>query len=199
MRKIHPSPNFTLLANSLGFSECEIYELKLDTVIIFTYWRNAPVALKMRQGILGSISVAFFRGTNPATYGLPLTLGSEMKDSKPYDNTQNATSSSPPSDLTTKALSSSFFDNVLNNNKISSSFFDSFSNVVDLHSTNDNEEPRKDSPAEADIDSWDEVVDTNHAFYDVLLVVAKAVLEFYSDSREVIYQGIRHDIKFDLD
>lgn len=52
------------------------------------------------------------------------------------------------------------------------------------------------APPGAYTDFWDEVVDTRHAPIEVLLVIGKSVLEFSSDSREVIYQNTGHDVSF---
>jgi hypothetical protein len=220
MRKIHVDNNFVRLADSLGFTECVIYEPKPDTVIIYTYWRLAPVVLKLRQGNFGGISIAFFRGDNPELHGLPLTIdsqkivGSQVKTLENCEGAVNhpsgitlSTPSSPDlpfpdaqsSRLLSPSLSSSFFDNVLTTDKLSSSFFDSFSDTLASKGKSTSNIVADTDSTEEGVDFWDEVIDTNHSFYDVLLVISKAVLEFYSDSREVIYQGIRHNLSFEID
>lgn len=181
-------------AEKLGFYSCRVYLRDNDyhSPLIYAYWRDAPVALSLRSGVASGVSVAFFRGTNPSSYGLPNSLLDQV-----YPKT---TQSGENSKLSFKDFTALKFDS-LELNTDSSKLESSFSDFIktpdkDLAVNFSDDSISQDFRAydnTLNVDHWDEVVDTNFADIETLLVISKALLEFYSNSREVIYQNIRYE------
>lgn len=188
---------FNSFAEKLGFYDCKVYLRDNDyfAPLVYAYWREAPVALSMRSG---RVSMAFFRGSDPSSYGLANSLLDQVYPAVRVVS-ENAETSYVPINDSNDTYGSSFDldeqipDSVFKLDALNE-FIKPFKSdlAVDFSDALSSTDSKSYNTIDL-IDTWDEVIDTNFAEVEALLIISKALLESYSNSREVIYQNIKHE------
>ena len=171
MKKLVLDENSTIFAESCGFFDCSVFQVSSSSFVVYAYWRNAPIVFSLSSESSPNFSVAFLRGNDTSIFGTLFKPGTSAEPSLNFLHEVNH-----------KNIVESFTDAAVSKQE-----------TIDDNSlynfTDDNV-----SITSQGSGSWDIVVDFSNPSLGLGFVMAKSLLEFYSSSREIIYQNIKHDL-----